>query len=205
MMELVPDRTAMVVVHLQGDVVTHEGAFGSIFAEMVDESGVLGRGAELLACARKAGATVIYMRMVFSEGHPELVVTAPLWALVEETGAFVDGSPGAAIVPEVAPAPGDVVVDHHRADGAFESSLVEELESRGVDTAIFLGVATNVSVEATARSLGDHGYRVIVATDACTAGDQATHEAAIATLGLLVSDLAAGAEIAAALGAGVAG
>jgi nicotinamidase-related amidase len=204
-MELVPERTAIVVVHLQGDVVTHEGAFGDFFAAMVDSSGVLPRSAELLAGAREAGATVVYLRMVFSEGHPELAVTAPLWDLVEGSGAFLDGSPGAAIVPEVAPEEGDVVVDHHRADGAFESSLVAELEARGVDTVVVLGVATNVSVEATARSLGDRRYRVVVAADACTAGDQATHEASLATLGLLAREVVPSAEVAAALGAGVAG
>jgi nicotinamidase-related amidase len=203
-MELIPDRTAMVVVHLQGDVVTREGAFGDFFAEMVESSGVLATGAELLARAREAGATVVYLRMVFSEGHPELAVTAPLWDLVEGSRSFLDGSPGAAIVPAVAPAEGDVVVDHHRADGAFESTLLEELERRAIDTVVVLGVATNISVEATARSLGDRRYRVVIAADACTAADQGSHEAAIATLGLLAREIAPSAEIAAALGAGVA-
>lgn len=204
-MELIPARTALVVVHLQGDVVTREGAFGGFFAEMVERSGVLATGAELLARAREAGAVVIYLRMVFSEGHPELAVTAPLWDLVESSGSFADGTAGAAIVPEVEPVEGDVIVDHHRADGAFESSLLDELESRDIETVVVLGVATNVSVEATARSLGDRRYRVVIAEDACTAADQATHEAAIATLGLLAREVTTSAEIADALGAEVAG
>jgi nicotinamidase-related amidase len=203
-MELIPARTALVAVHLQGDVVTRDGAFGGFFAEMVERTGVLATGADLLADAREAGATVVYLRMVFSEGHPELDVTAPLWDLVASSGSFVEGSPGAAIVPAVAPAEGDVVVDHHRADGAFESTLLDELESRQIDTVVVLGVATNVSVEATARSLGDRRYRVVIAEDACTAADQGAHEAAIATLGLLAREVTTSAEVAAALGAGAA-
>jgi hypothetical protein len=36
-MQLDPQRTALVAVHLQGDVVTHEGAFGGFFADVASE------------------------------------------------------------------------------------------------------------------------------------------------------------------------
>ena len=59
------------------------------------------------------------------------------------------------------------------------------MRSRGVDTLLFAGVATNASVESTARQASDLGYRTIIVADACSAADPGAHDAAIASLGLL--------------------
>jgi len=57
-MQLESQRTAVVAVHLQGDVVTQEGAFGGFFAAIVERTGVLARSADLIAAARSAGAPI---------------------------------------------------------------------------------------------------------------------------------------------------
>ena len=59
------------------------------------------------------------------------------------------------------------------------------MRSRGIDTVLFAGVATNASVESTVRQASDLGYRTIVVADACSAADPGAHHAAIASLGLL--------------------
>ena len=46
-------------------------------------------------------------------------------------------------------------------------------------------MATNASVEGTARQASDLGYRTIIVADACSAADQGSHDASIASLGLL--------------------
>ena len=53
-------------------------------------------------------------------------------------------------------------------------------------------------MESTGRSAGDLGYRVIVVEDACAAADQATHDATIASFGLL-GEVASADEVIAAL------
>src|SRR3954470_2295851 len=145
-MQLDPQGTAVVAVHLQGDVVTQEGAFGGFFADMVDQTGVLARAGKLIDAARVAGATIAYTRIVFSAGHPELIVNNALFGVVEQAKCCLDGTPGTTIVAEVAPRDGDLIIDHHRVDGAHGSSLVSELRTRGVDTVLVFGVATNISV-----------------------------------------------------------
>ena len=59
---------------------------------------------------------------------------------------------------------------------------------------LFTGVATNFSVEGTARQASDLGYRTIIVADACSAADPATHDASIASLGLL-AEIAPSAEV----------
>jgi nicotinamidase-related amidase len=202
-MELDSQRTVVVAVHLQGDVVTPQGAFGGFFAEMVDKTGVLARSADVISAARSGGATIAYTRIVFSPGHPELIVNNALFGVVDQAKCCVEGTAGATIVPDVAPREHDLVIDHHRVSGAHGSTLVAELRARNVDTAVIFGVATNISVEGTARDLVDEGFRTIVVADCCTAANEAAHDASIGTLTLVASEVSDATTVINALGSGV--
>jgi biuret amidohydrolase len=76
-------------------------------------------------------------------------------------------------------------VTHQRVGGFHDSGLDEVLRSAGVETVVFLGVATNASVEGTARVASDLGYRVLVVSDACSAATPEAHAASLESLGLL--------------------
>jgi nicotinamidase-related amidase len=77
------------------------------------------------------------------------------------------------------------VLTHQRVSGFSGSQLDVLLRARGVDTLAFAGVATNASVEGTARQSSDLGYHTIIVADACSAADDGAHNASIASLGLL--------------------
>ena len=80
------------------------------------------------------------------------------------------------------------------ASAGFVPELTAVLEDRGIDTLVFAGVATNASVESTARVATDAGYRVIIAEDACSAATAEAHQASIESLGLL-AEIATAADI----------
>jgi nicotinamidase-related amidase len=184
-MELDPNRTAIVAVHMQRDIVTADGAFGGIFAAQASSRDVIGVTGKLLTTARDAGATVLYTRVAWQPGYDDLVANSPLLAMVVRQNCLVEGSAMAQIVPELASEAGDVVVTHQRVCGFSASQLDTLLRSRGIDTVLFCGVATNISVEGTARQASDLGYRTGVIADACSAADEHAHDAALASLGLL--------------------
>ena len=50
------------------------------------------------------------------------------------------------------------------------------LRERGVTQVVLAGVSTSGGVESTARGAHDHGYHVVLATDAMTDRDAAAHE-----------------------------
>ncbi len=107
---------------------------------------------------------------------------------------LIEGSDKAEIVPQLTPQGGDVVLTHKRVGGFSASQLDVILRSRGVNTVVFTGVATNASVEGTARQASDLGYRTIIVADACSAADPGAHDASIASLGLL-AEIATSAEV----------
>ena len=184
-MELDPRRTAFIAVHYQNDVITQEGAFGAFFAEQATAAGVVPTTKTLQEAARAAGSRVVFTRVAFQPGYGDLVGNFPLLAMVGQQGCLVDGTSAAAIVDELSPQDGDIVVTHQRVSGFVGSELDTVLRGRGVDTVVITGVATNMSVESTARSAGDLGYRTIVVSDACSAAAPEVHEASLASLGML--------------------
>ena len=184
-MELTPSRTAVIAVHMQHDIVTADGAFGGFFAAQAAERDVIGQAGKLLDAARRSGATAVYTRVAWQPGYPDLVANSPLLGMVAQSQCLVEGSAKAEIVPQLTPQDGDVVLTHQRVGGFSASQLDVILRARGIDTVLFAGVATNASVEGTARQASDLGYRTIVVADACSAADDDAHNASIASLGLL--------------------
>jgi nicotinamidase-related amidase len=184
-MDLDPRTTAVIAVHFQGDIVTPEGAFAGFFAEQVAARNVLATTASLLDAARAAGVTVVYTRVAWKPDYSDLDANSPLLGMVAQTGCLQEGSALAEIVPEVAPGEADLVVTHQRVGGFTGSTLDALLRERGITTLLFAGVATNASLESTARTATDLGYRTIVVEDACSAATPEAHEATIGSLGLL--------------------
>ncbi|QJY50009.1 cysteine hydrolase family protein [Pseudonocardia broussonetiae] len=184
-MELEPRRTAFIAVHYQNDVITRDGAFGAFFAEQAAAAGVVPTTRTLQEAARAAGSLVVYTRVAFQPGYGDLVGNFPLLAMVGQQGCLVDGTSAAAIVDELTPQDGDIVVTHQRVSGFVGSELDAVLRGRGVDTVVITGVATNMSIESTARSAGDLGYRTIVVADACSAAAPEVHQASLDSLGML--------------------
>ena len=82
------------------------------------------------------------------------------------------------LVPELAAlVPPATVIDKRVYSPFVERALREHLRARGIDTLIVTGAETDVCVLATVLGAVDHGYRVVLATDAlCSASDR-THDA----------------------------
>jgi nicotinamidase-related amidase len=72
------------------------------------------------------------------------------------------------LVPELEQHPTDYLVSKQRIGAFIGTSLDEYLRQRGATQIVLAGVATSVGVESTARSAHDHGYHVVLVTDAMT-------------------------------------
>lgn len=184
-MELNPSTTAVIAVHMQNDIVNADGAFGPFFAAQAAERKVIDVVGQLQDAARAAGATVVYTRVAWQDDYSDLNANSPLLGMVVQNHCLVDGSDKAQIVAQLTPHDSDLVITHKRVGGFVDSDLDKQLRDRGVDTVLFAGVATNASVEGTARQASDLGYRTVIVADACSAADPGAHDASVNSLGLL--------------------
>jgi ureidoacrylate peracid hydrolase len=83
--------------------------------------------------------------------------------------ALIRGTRDYAIVDELAPQPGDIVVPKTRLSGFFETNLDSTLRGVGITTLIFAGIATNICVEATIRDALYRDYLCLLVEDATNA------------------------------------
>lgn len=183
-MELNPSTTAVLTIHCQGDIVGPEGAFAPLFHEQVLARGVVDKIQDLHQAARQAGALVVYTRVAWAQDYSDLKANSPLLQGVIQAECLKEGSPQADIIEPLAPQDTDAVITHQRV-GGWTPELTAVLEERGIDSLLFCGVATNVSVESTARAASDAGYRVLLVEDACSAATAQAHQSTVESLGML--------------------
>ncbi len=157
------DRTAVIVIDMQRDFL-EPGGFGEALGnEVAKLQRAVPPIARLLAGARASGLLVIHTR----EGHrPDLSDAPPL--KVERgdpsmrIGAcgpmgriLIRGEPGHDIVPALAPAPGEPVIDKPGKGAFYETDLELILRNRRIETLIVCGVTTEVCVHTTVREAND--------------------------------------------------
>ncbi|WP_067902044.1 cysteine hydrolase family protein [Nocardia vaccinii] len=185
MTPLDPARTAIVAAHLQNDIVGADRPFAAFFPTEPQRAGFQGAILRVLDGARAAGVKVVYTRIAYQPGYPDMVGNAPHQDLVKRKGVLVEGTPGAAIIDEVKPQASDFILTHQRTSGFHGTLLDAVLRGAGVDTVAIFGVATNLTVEGTAREAADLGYRTLIISDASATFSQSAHKASLETMDLL--------------------
>lgn len=196
-----PATTALVLIEFQNEFTSPGGVLHDAVAEVMDSTGMLDNTTALVDKAREAGVTIMHAPITFAPGYGELT-RHPYGILkgVVDGNAFVKGTWGAAIVDDLTPAAGDILIEGKRGLDTFASTNLDFiLRSKGIDTIILAGFLTNCCVESTMRSGYENGYRVITLTDCTAATSTAEHQNAIAFDYPMFSEPVASAEVAAAL------
>ena len=79
------------------------------------------------------------------------------------------------IIDELDRQPGDHLITKRRRSAFHDTGLDTLLRDLGVTQVVLAGVSTSSGVESTARSARDHGYHVVLATDAMADHDPSAH------------------------------
>jgi ureidoacrylate peracid hydrolase len=198
-------KSAVLVIDMQNDF----GSPGGMFDRAgIDISGIrraiepIGR---VLALARRRRIPVIYLTMQHRQDLADLGDPLAPHRIkhsrlgVGEAMTSPDGQPsriltsggwGTAIVPDLVPASGDLVVAKHRYSGFFETQLDGILRSLGARHLVVTGCTTSVCVESTIRDAMFRDYQCLLLED-CTAEPignsniRGNHEASLLTIELL--------------------
>jgi len=168
-----PATTAFVVIDMQRDFV-EPGGFGESLGNDVSLLQLVVPPLQrALAAARAAGLMVVHTR----EGHlPDL---SDLPAAKRDRGSptlrigdagpngriLVRGEYGHDIVDDLAPLPGELVVDKPGKGAFHDTPLQAQLAARGITSLVVTGVTTEVCVHTTVREANDRGYECLVLSD----------------------------------------
>ena len=132
----------------------------------------LGRAA---ASARASRIPVVYVRVAFRPGAPEVSPNNRIFAALADSSTFVTNGAASQIHPAVEPHPGDIVVDKKRVSAFAGSDLDMVLRAQGVQTLVLAGIATSGVVLSTLRQAADLDYGLVVLRDGCADADEEVH------------------------------
>jgi nicotinamidase-related amidase len=131
---------------------------------------------EALAAARGAGVPVVFVRVAFRPGYPEISPVNKNFAPLAAYGdVFVDTEPTAQVTAELQPAADEPVVIKRRVSAFAGSDLAAVLGGLGVAKLTLAGVSTSGVVLSTVRHASDADFEITVLSDACADPDEEVH------------------------------
>ncbi len=195
---ITPGRTAVLVIDMQVDFGSPQGALGKAGVDMSIVTPALAAAERVVEAARAAGAPVIFVGLQTAPSTDSSAWRE--WMRRRRGDPDGDsalcraGTPGAAFMGPL-PQAGEPVIAKTRYSGFHGAELDGVLKGLGVDTLVVCGLTTECCVDCTVRDAFHLDYHVFVVRDACAAYDPALHEAALMSLELNCAILADTSEI----------
>ena len=196
---IAPYRTALLLVDMQVDFASPEGAMAKAGADVAAAEAALAKAAMLAEAARAAGLPCLFARLITRTGHE-----TDLWrewrkrrGMEMDAPLCREGSHGADFLGP-RPLAGEAVFSKSRYDAFAGTGLDAHLRGLKRDTLVIAGLTTECCVESTARDAFERDYHVFIARDAVAAYEPGLHQAALKALELNCAILADSGEIAAA-------
>ena len=171
--EFTPASCALLIIDMQRDFL-EPGGFGEMLGNDVTQlRRTIAPNQALLARWRAAGLTVLHTR----EGHRSDLSDLPPTKKARGRSAccigdpgpmgriLVQGEPGHAIIPELAPLSNETVIDKPGKGAFWATDLHAILQARNIRQLVVTGVTTEVCVHTTVREANDRGYECLVPAD----------------------------------------
>ncbi|ASW10234.1 cysteine hydrolase family protein [Rhizobium sp. 11515TR] len=168
------DQIALVVIDMQRDF-AEPGGFGESLGNDVSRiMKIVPTVKRLIDGFRKAGLPVIHTMECHrpdlsdlppakrNRGNPSLRIgdEGPMGRIL------IVGEPGTAILSELAPINGEIVIEKPGKGAFYATDLGDILTRCGITQLVFAGVTTEVCVQTTMREANDRGYECLLAEDA---------------------------------------
>lgn len=175
--DLVPGRTAVVVIDPQNDFLDFGGWYAKSGVDISHMRATIEPTKRLVAAARSRRVPIIWTRHGFRSMRDAgpFIEHRPFL----RDGGLRQGTWGYDIFAELAPQPDDWIVDKMRLSAFFQSNLETILRSVSAETVLFAGVLTNQCVAATSKDASFRDFKPIVVAETTGTTMPHLHEPAL--------------------------
>ncbi|UJF32539.1 cysteine hydrolase family protein [Paenibacillus hexagrammi] len=158
-------KPALLVMDIQNGIVSRFANDGSLLVPIQ----------QAVETARKQKIPVIFVRVGFSEGYPEVSPRNKAFSAISSRGGMTVLDPSTQIHESVKPQADEPVVTKYRVSAFAGSNLEVILRAHQIDTLILCGIATSGVILSTLREAADKDYALTVLSDACLDADPEVH------------------------------
>jgi nicotinamidase-related amidase len=171
---LVPSKTALVMIEFQNEFTQPGGQMHDAVKQVMSDTGMLRKAADVCAVARAEGCKVIMCPITFKgDGTDNPNKNLGILKGCQDGDLFKAGTWNADFDASMQPLPGDLVVEGKRGLDAFPgTNLSSLLVQNGIETVVLGGFLTNCCVESTMRTAYEKGFNTITLTDCCATTSQ---------------------------------
>ena len=157
-----PQHTALLVVDLQRDFCSEDGALAALGSDVTPCRSVASRVDQFLTLVRQKVALVAFFQLVYD---PRMMSESQRERLIRNGKPVICDPETSGIELFLEPSPNDLVFTKHHYSAFSNEQFKRLLKERSITTVVVVGVDTHICVEGTVRDGYDLGYRVVVLSD----------------------------------------